>query len=166
MAGTLFESAREAVLLSLLREAREAGAVLALEQAEWALIGVPRGLVLLREAMDRGVRLIATTTPEHSPRFLLHPLESRLETVQLSEFCPDDACRVLEALRPSISQHHGVQINADIERTAVERAVSMRGSLPGKAVSLLDAAAARARLAGNPAVMDVDIYLVASRMPT
>jgi len=164
MAGTLFESAREAMLLSLLREAREAGAVLALEQAEWALIGVPRGPVLLREAMDRGVRLIATTTQEHSPRFLLHPLESRLEMVQLGELCPADACRVLEALRPSIAHHHGVQIDAEIERAAVERSVSMRGALPGKAVGLLDAAVARASLAGNAAVSDVDVYLAASRM--
>jgi len=164
MAGTLFESAREALLMALLREAQEAGAVLALEQAEWATIGVPRGPVLLREAMDRGVRLIATATPEHGPRFLAHPLESRLEILQLNELCADDARHVLEALRPSMVAHHGVRIDAEIERAAVERSVSMRGSLPGKAVSLLDAAAARASLAGTPAVSDVDVYLAASRM--
>ena len=73
MAGTLFESEREALLASLLREARDSGSVLALEQAEWALMGVPRGLVLLREALDRGVRLIATCTPEHEGRFSKHP---------------------------------------------------------------------------------------------
>lgn len=164
MAGTLFESARETLLLSLLEEARENGVVLALEQAEWGVIGVPRGLVLLREALDRGTRLIATTTPEHGPRFLSHPLESRVEIVQLEELCPSDAVRVLETLRPSIAAHHRVEINAEIERTVVERAASMRGSLPGKAVRLLDAASARASLAGNPAVSDVDVYLVASRM--
>jgi ATP-dependent Clp protease ATP-binding subunit ClpA len=164
MAGTLFECAREALLMSLLQEARESGAVLALEQAEWAMMGVPRGPVLLREAMDRGVRLIATTTPEQAPRFLLHPLESRVEVTQLDELCPGDALRVLEVLRPSIAAHHGVQIDAEIERATVERSASMKGSLPGKAVGLLDAAAARASLAGNAEVSEVDLYLAASRM--
>jgi ATP-dependent Clp protease ATP-binding subunit ClpA len=164
MAGRLFESEREALLTSLLREARESGAVLALEQAEWASIGVPRGLVLLREAMDRGVRLIATTTPEHQQRFASHPLESRLETVQLSELCPDDACRVLEALRPSIAVHHGVQIDVEVEQAAVGRTLSMGGRLPGKAVGLLDAAAALAGITGHTSVSLTDVYIAASRL--
>jgi len=164
MAGTLFESARDALLMSLLQEARESGAVLALEQAEWAMMGVPRGPVLLREAMDRGVRLIATTTPEQAPRFLLYPLESGVEVVQLDELCPGDARHVLEALRACMADHHGVRIDAEIERAAVERSVSMKGSLPGKAVGLLDAAAARASLAESTAVSEVDLYLAASRM--
>jgi ATP-dependent Clp protease ATP-binding subunit ClpA len=164
MAGTLFESEREALLMSLLREAKDSGVVLALEQAEWAVAGVPRGLVLLREALDHGVRLMATSSADHSSRFEVHPLASRLELVQLGELCAGDACRVLEALRPSIAAHHGVQIDAEVERAAVERSLSMDGALPGKAVGLLDAAAARASLTGNAAVTLVDVYLAASRM--
>jgi ATP-dependent Clp protease ATP-binding subunit ClpA len=164
MAGTLFESEREALLQALLREARESGAVLALEQAEWALIGAPRGPVLLREALDQGARLIATSAPDHEQRFEIPPLESRLEIVRLKELCASDTRRVLELLRPSIAAHHRVEIDAEVEQAAVERSLSMDGLLPGKAVKLLDAAAARASLAGSAKVALIDVYVSASRM--
>jgi ATP-dependent Clp protease ATP-binding subunit ClpA len=164
MAGTLFESEREVLLMSLMREAGESGAVLALEQAEWAVIGVPRGLVLLREALDRGVRLVATSSTDHASRFGLHPLASRVEIVQLSELCAADARRVLEAMRPYIATHHGVRIDAEVEHAVVERSLSMEGQLPGKAVGLLDAAAAHARLTRSAAVTLTNVYLAASRI--
>jgi ATP-dependent Clp protease ATP-binding subunit ClpA len=164
MAGALFESEREALLASLLREARHSGAVLAMEQAEWAVAGVPRGLVLLREALDRGVRIIATSAPEHDSRFQVHPLASRLDVVRLKELGQGDTIQVLQSLRPSIAAHHRVEIGAEVELAAVERALSMEGSLPGKAVGLLDSAAARASLAGNSMVALIDVYLAASRM--
>jgi ATP-dependent Clp protease ATP-binding subunit ClpC len=165
MAGTLFESEREALLRALLREAHELDAVLAMEQAEWALMGVPRGLVLLREALDHGVRMIATTAPEHASRFNAHPLASRLDAVRLKELCASDTRRILEQLRPSIAAHHRVEIAAEVEHEAVERARPMEGALPGKAVKLLDAAAARASLSGSSVVSLMDIYIAASRMP-
>jgi ATP-dependent Clp protease ATP-binding subunit ClpA len=164
MAGTLFESEREALLLALLREAREPGAVLALEQAEWAMIGVLRGPVLLREALDQGARLIATCAADHEQRFAAPPLESRLEIVRLKELCASDTRRVLELLRPSIAAHHRVEIDAEVEQAAVERSLTMDGSLPGKAVKLVDAAAARASLAGSAKVALLDVYVSASRM--
>jgi ATP-dependent Clp protease ATP-binding subunit ClpA len=164
MAGTLFESEREALLLALLREAREPGMVLALEQAEWAVMGAPRGPLLLREALDQGARLIATSTADHAQRFAVHPLESRLEMVRLKELCASDARRVLEVLRPSIATHHRVEIDAEVEHAAVERSLAMDGSLPGKAVKLLDVAAARASLAGSAKVTLLDVYVSASRM--
>jgi ATP-dependent Clp protease ATP-binding subunit ClpA len=164
MAGTLFESEREALLATLLREARESGAVVALEQAEWALIGVPRSHVLLREALDDGVRLIATSVPDQEQRFAAHPLASRLEAVRLNELCASDTRRILEELRPSIANHHRVEIDAEVEYAAVERSLSMDGSLPGKAVKLLDVAAARASLTGAAKVSLVDLYVTASRM--
>ncbi|MGA3372070.1 MAG: hypothetical protein ABSC48_09950 [Terracidiphilus sp.] len=164
MAGTLFESEREALLLALLREARETGAVLALEQAEWAMIGVPRGPVLLREALDQGARLIATSLADHEQRFAAHPLESRLEIVRLKELCASDTRRVLELLRPSIAAHHRVEIDAEVEQAAVERSLTMDGSLPGKAVKLIDVAAARASLTGSAKVTLLDVYVSASRM--
>jgi ATP-dependent Clp protease ATP-binding subunit ClpA len=164
MAGTLFESERETVLNSLLREARACNAILALEQAEWALIGVPRGHVLLREALDQGLRLIAATTANHEQRFTPHPLGSRLEIMRLAELCASDTARVLEVLRPSIAAHHSIEIDAEVEHAAVERSLPMPGSLPGKTVKLLDLAAARARLTGGARVTLLDLYVTASRM--
>jgi ATP-dependent Clp protease ATP-binding subunit ClpA len=165
MSGTLFESERETLLMSLLREAEDSGVVLALEQAEWAVAGLPRGLVLLREALDRGVKLVGTISTGQASRFGLPPLESRLETVQLRELCPADTWRVLESLRPAIMTHHGVRIEAETEHAVVERSIPMKGLLPGKAVGLLDAAAAHASLIGSATVTLVDVYLAASRMP-
>jgi ATP-dependent Clp protease ATP-binding subunit ClpA len=164
MAGALLESEREALLASVLREARQSNVVLALEQAEWALIGVPRGLVLLREALDHGVRLIATSLPDHERRFAAHPLASRLEVVRIHELCASDTRRVLEALRPSLAAHHRIEIDAEVEHAVVERSLSMEGALPGKAVKLLDAAAARAGLVKGEKLTLLDVYVTASRM--
>jgi ATP-dependent Clp protease ATP-binding subunit ClpA len=94
----------------------------------------------------------------------MHPLASRLEIVQLSELCAGDTCRVLEALRTSLSTHHGVRIDAEVEHAVVERSLSMQGLLPGKAVGLLDAAAAHASLAKSAAITLLDVFLAASRM--
>jgi len=164
MAGTLFESEREALLRKLLEEARESGSVLALEQAEWAVIGTARSLVLLREALDQGTPLIATAAAEHERRFAVHPLASRLDVVRLKELCASDTRRVLETLRPSISVHHGIEIDAEVEHAAVERSLTMDGLLPGKAVKLLDAAASRASLTGSAKATLLDVYVAASRM--
>ncbi|MGP8251897.1 MAG: AAA family ATPase [Terracidiphilus sp.] len=164
MAGTLFESERESALSQLLREAHEAGAVLVLEQAEWGLIGVSRGALLVRQALDEGVRLIATATPEHIPRFFVNPLGSRLEITKLQELCPGDTRSVLALLRPALEAHHGVQIDAEVEQAAVERAAALEGAMPEKAVKLLDSAAARASLNQSQSVGLIDIYIAASRM--
>jgi ATP-dependent Clp protease ATP-binding subunit ClpA len=165
MAGTLFESERESLLTSLLREAREAGTVLALELAHWALIGLPRGPALLREALDQGSRLIAVSDEGHVNRFAAHPLGSRVEIIRLDELCANDSRRVLEALRPAISSHHGIEIDEEVEHAAVERSIALDGSLPGKAVRLLDLASARASLTGAKKVTLLDVYVTASRMP-
>ena len=164
MSGTLFESEREMLLKSLLSEARESRVVLALEQAEWAILGVPRGLVLLREALDHGVRLIATSTPDHDRRFSPYPLGSRLEVVRLNELCASDTRRILELLRPAIAAHHRIEIDAEVEHATVERSLAMEGTLPGKAIRLLDLAAARASLTGSPTVTLLDVFVAASRM--
>jgi ATP-dependent Clp protease ATP-binding subunit ClpA len=71
---------------------------------------------------------------------------------------------VLERLRPALEAHHGIQIDGEVEQAVVERSASMAGSLPGKAVRLLDAAAARASLTGATKVALVDVYLAASRI--
>jgi ATP-dependent Clp protease ATP-binding subunit ClpA len=164
MSGTLFESEREALLAALLRETRASQTVLVMEQAEWSLLGVPRSLVLLREALDTGVRLIATSTPDHERRFAQYPLSPSLEIVRLNEVCATDARRVLEVLRPFLANHHRVEIDEEVEAAVIERSLAMEGAFPGKAVKLLDLAAARASLTGATKVTLLDVYITASRM--
>jgi ATP-dependent Clp protease ATP-binding subunit ClpA len=67
-------------------------------------------------------------------------------------------------MSPALSAYHGVEIDAEVEHATVERSISMDGSLPGKAVQLLDLAAARASLTGNPKLTLMDVYVTASRM--
>jgi ATP-dependent Clp protease ATP-binding subunit ClpA len=164
MAATLLECEREALLISLLREARDSGAILAMEQAEWAAMGAAHSLVLLRDALDQGTRMIATSTPVQERRFAIYPLESRLEIVRLNELAVSDTRCVLELLCPAIAAHHGVEIDIEVEAAVAERARPMEGAFPGKAVRLLDAAAARASLLGNAKLSLLDVYLAASRM--
>jgi len=164
MAGKLFESEREMMLASLLWEAEEAQIVLALEQAEWAADKLARGSVLIREALDRGLRLIAVTTPEKASAFASEPLGSILDITILTDLSPGDTRRVLERLRSKLSKYHGVEIDEEVEQAAVERCCELRGALPGKAVRLLDLAAARARLNRSASVAPIDIYMVASRL--
>ena len=164
MAGTLFESERERLLQALLTEAREASAVLAFEQGEWLLSGMPRSMAILCDALDRGVRLIATTTPDHGSRFAMAPLADRLEWVRLREMCASDSRLVLEKHRPLLCAHHRVRIDAEVEKAAVDRSLSLAGALPGKAIRLLDAAAARARLNHSESVLLIDVFMSASRM--
>ena len=94
----------------------------------------------------------------------MHPLASRLDVVRLKELCASDTRRVLETLRPSISVHHGIEIDAEVEHAAVERSLTMDGLLPGKAVKMLDAAASRASLTGSAKATLLDVYVAASRM--
>jgi len=163
MAGTLFESERESILAALLQEAGDSGAILAMEQAEWALNGASRAIVLMRDALDHGVRMVATSTPNHEDRFAVHPMAWRLEVVRLTELCARDSISVLERLRPALEAHHGIQIDDEVEQAVVERSASMAGSLPGKAVRLLDAAA-HAEPDRATKVALIDVYLAASRM--
>ena len=114
MAGTLFQSERETLLVSLLREAREAGIILALEQAEWAMIGVPRSQILLREALDKGTRLIATAAGEHERRFAISPLGSRLEIVRLTELCASDTCQ--HSMRHGATSHNSITSTVELLR--------------------------------------------------
>jgi ATP-dependent Clp protease ATP-binding subunit ClpA len=118
----------------------------------------------LCDALDRGVRLIATTAPGEESPFAVGSLAARLEVVRLREMCARDSLQVLEKLRPFLVAHHKVKIASDVEQAAVDRARSLAGALPGKAVRLIDAAAARARLNQCGSVMLIDVFMAAARM--
>ena len=135
-----------------------------LEQLEWAVIGVPRGLLLLRQALDHNARLIATSLPEHVKWYCAYPLETRLDIVTLRELCPGDTCRVLDSYAATIAAHHGVRITDKVIRAVSDRASALGGCLPGKAIRLLDSAAGRASLTGSSEVTVLDVYLTASRI--
>lgn len=164
MSGTLFDSERESLLMALLKGATDQpGTVVVLEHVEMALMGVPRGHLLLGEALDRGARLIGTTLPGYLSRFEVAPLARRLQVTELAEMSLSETGEVLRVLRGRIAEHHKIAIDELLLNAVVETAFSLAGHFPAKAISLLDGAAARALLAGESELSLFDVYSAASR---
>lgn len=164
MSGTLFDSERESLLIALLKDAEaQSQTVVAIEHLEMALIGVPRGLLLLSEALDRGIRLIGTTLPAHAARFAVAPLARRLHVIELTEMGLSETGEVLLALRERISQHHRIKIEETLLKAVIDASLPLTRQFPAKAISLLDTAAATAVLAGENELSLFDVHTAAAR---
>ena len=164
MAGTLFDSERESLLIALLKDVSDQPeTVVVLEHFEMALIGVPRGHLLLGQSLDLGARLIGTTLPGYLSRFEIEPLTRRLQVTELSEMSLTETGEVLVALRGRIAAHHRIAIQEALLNTVIEIALPLTGHFPAKAVSLLDASAARAVVAGEGELSLFDVYTAAAR---
>lgn len=156
MAGTFLDSERENLLSALLKEAEGASeCVVIMEHLECALMGVPKGSLLLAQAVDRGARLGGTLLSLHRHRVATPPLERRTRIIELSEMGIDRTVEVLGSLRERIAAHHDVSIDDQTLQAAAQIASGLDGRLPAKAIALLDAACARAILAGE---RDVSLY--------
>lgn len=164
MAGTLFDSEREQLLSTLLKESLAApDTVLVVEHMELALAGVPRGAWLLAQALDQGLKLIGTVL--NARGLEVEPLARRIQAVELTEPWPEEMLELLLRLRERIAQHHRVSIAEPLVQATIENARLLAGCLPARAINLLDAAAARAALAGRQEVTLSDLYLSLSMLP-
>jgi ATP-dependent Clp protease ATP-binding subunit ClpA len=164
MAGMLLESERENALVALLRDAAGMpGVVLALEQLEWAFAGAPHGSALLKAALERGVKVVGTTSLPGRDRILAEPVVAWIECIDLGEPPPETAVQILHELRETLAAHHRVEIDPALIPQVVDRSLSLAGCLPAKAIALLDGAAAQAAVTGGRSVTLFDVYLVASR---
>jgi ATP-dependent Clp protease ATP-binding subunit ClpA len=165
MSGTLFDSERENLLTTLLKDLEtQPRTILAIEHFEMALIGVPRGHLLIGEALDRGARLIGTTLPSFVDRFAVAPLSRRLQMITLEEMSLRETGDVLAALRERIAAHHNIQIEESLLNVIIDSALGLTGQLPSKAIALLDSASAHAGLAGDCELGAFDIYATVGRM--
>ncbi|MFY9573560.1 MAG: AAA family ATPase [Blastocatellia bacterium] len=164
MAGTMFDAERESLLMALLKDVTEQQDVIViLEHAEMALIGVPRGHLLLGQALDKGARLVGTTLPGCLQRFEIEPLKRRLQITDLEPMSLSETAEVLLALRDGIAAHHHIAIDESVLNAVIETAIPMTGCFPAKAISLLDAASARAVLARESELSLFDVYSAAAR---
>lgn len=164
MAGTLFDSERESLLIALLKDViDEPETIVVMEHLEMALIGVPRGHLLLGQALDQRARLIGTTLPAYQSRFDIEPLSRRVQISELTEMGLGETTEVLRCLRDRIANHHQVEIAEPLLDAIVDTALPLSGHLPAKAISLLDSAAARAVLAGESELGLFDLYAAAAR---
>ena len=125
---------------------------------------VPLAPWLLAAALDRGARLAATCPPLLVEKLSVGPLARRMDIIDVTELARQDTAAVLGQLRGTLAAHHRVAIGQQVIDAAMERSLTLGGSLPDKAIGLLDAAAARAVLLKQPAVTLCDVYLAASRM--
>lgn len=164
MAGTLFDSERESLLIALLKDVTDQPeTVIVLEHLEMALVGVPRGHLLLAQSLDKGARIIGTTLPGYLSRFEIEPLVRRLLITELTEMSLSETEEVLRVLRDRIAEHHHIEIEETLLGSAIETALPLRGHLPAKAISLLDASGARAAMSGETDLSLFDLFASASR---
>ncbi|MGA2119511.1 MAG: hypothetical protein ABSH56_32790 [Bryobacteraceae bacterium] len=165
LAGALWEGQREKLLNVALEEVFTAGnVVLVLERAELAVMTAPPAPWLLAGALDRGAHLAATCLQGFVEKLGAGPLAHRMDWIEVTELAREDAAAVLGHLRETLAAHHRVAIDAPVVEAAVARSLTLAGRQPDKAITLLDAAAARAALTRQPAVTLCDVYLAASRM--
>jgi ATP-dependent Clp protease ATP-binding subunit ClpA len=163
-AGTLFPSEREGMLSGLLKEAqRMENVVLAIDHIDLAVADLAQGSLLLARAVDSGVRIVGTVLPDALPRILRGPLARRSNVVPLDEPTLHQTAEILMGLRDAIQERHGVEISDAIVRGCVKAAQELPGNFPARAIRLMDAAAARASLAGAEVMGIDDICLAVSR---
>lgn len=161
--GTLFEAERESLLAKLLDEVGEE-VILALEGIERVAAETARGVALLEERIEEGARLLGTSSVA-TPEALGAIARSRLfGVVVLSEFSSAETLAVLRERGRELAAFHGVEIPPGLLEQVLERARSLSGVLPGKAVSLLDAAACRAALGGCLTTDPLHVELAAATL--
>ena len=164
VAGLLFEGEREGALARLLaKAAEEPNLVIAAEHLDVALLA-GNGTLLLSGFLDRGGRIIGTVLPRQVRLFDRQPLAGRVQVIELCEPTAAETADILVALRERIVAHHRIEIDDSCIRACIAAAQPLAGSMPRKALALLDAAAARSALAGAEVIAADDVYFAARRL--
>lgn len=134
--------------------------VAAIEHIELVSQEIYCGLMLLSRSLDRGARVIATTTPMWIHHFKSDPLLRRVHFVELTELPREELVAILNDRRRA----YAVEIDSLCATVAVSASSSLPGEYPAKAISLLDAAVAQVRANGTKILGPDDIYAAASRV--
>ena len=173
VAGTKYRGDFEERVKNALSEVQRAGDVLLFIDELHNLIGAgaAEGAVdaanILKPVLARGeLQLIGATTIAEYRRHIEKDaaLERRFQPVTVEEPTAAQTHAVLEGLRERYESHHKVTITDEAMGAAVDLAVRYIPDrfLPDKAIDLLDEAAARVRLRGQPdaAVTAADVAAV------
>lgn len=144
----------------LLNELIASEMVGAIEHVELVGHEIYCGLLLLSQSLDRGARLIGTTGHKWLRHFKGDPLARRVHLVELLELGQDELVGILLERRRA----YAVEIDSVCATVAVRVSGALPGEYPGKAVALLDAAAAQAAVGGAKVVGPDDIYAAAERV--
>ncbi len=144
----------------LLNELIESEAIAAIEHIELAGDEIYCGRLLLSQSLDRGARLIGTTTRNWLRHFKADPLARRVQLVELTDLTHEELVAILLERRRA----YAVEIDSICATVAVRASSVLPGEYPAKAISLLDAAAARAAMSGAKVLGPDDIYAAADRV--
>ena len=158
VAGTNLRGDMEERLQSLISESKRNPDLILFIDEIHLLVGAGQGsgsamdaANLLKPALARGeIRVIGATTTHEFRRFIeVDPaLTRRFEVVEVSEPNRPDTIAILQGLRPSIEEHHGVKIHDEALDAAIDLTVRYLPSrrLPDKAIDVLDQACAQVRM--------------------
>lgn len=124
---------------------------------------------ILKPALGRGeIRTIGSTTHEEYRKHFEkdRALLRRFQKQDVAEPSSADAKLILEGLLPSFSRFHGVGYQSQVVDAAVDLSVKFVHDryLPDKAIDLIDAAGAAAKVQGAQAVSVADIHQQLSKM--
>ncbi len=154
------EAGRMRCFTELLAELAEARAIAVIEHAELVTGYVSWGHLLLSRALGKGVRLIGTLLPEACEAFNCPALARRVQVIELDELPRGTVTQIVLAARAA----YPVEIHEAAALACVKAARDLPGHFPGKALSLLDAAASFAAANGAQVVAADDVYSAAQRL--
>lgn len=165
LAGTLFDAERETLLVKATQEAAAAANTFFMfEHIDLAVREIPKGAAILADALDRGLAFAGTGRTPGAQACLQPPLDGRARIITLPEPTLEQAAAMVEGARAALGKHHDLEIDAHLAKAAVAASAMLGGSLPGKAIAVLDAAAARAALHGVKIIGLDDLYAAAQRL--
>lgn len=151
---------RSSCIAELLSDIVESRIIAAIEHVELLVRCVDQGDLLLSRALDDGARIVGTALPGHVGALYGPPLDRRIQCIEMPEPSLDDLKQIITAAR--------TRYRAEIGETAVlaciKAASSLPGCFPGKAITLLDAAASLCVARGEAVVAADCIYAAAQTL--
>ena len=166
MAGTKFRGALEQKLRNAINEIIQNGKIIVFMDEIHTLVQTSseKGEVspadILKPYLARGeIKTIGATTTDEYKKYLEKDkaLERRFQPIIVNPPTKEDTFLILKGIRDSYEQFHGVKINDDALKSAIElsdRYITTR-NFPDKAIDLIDEASSRAKLFDNSLPSDV-----------
>lgn len=155
---------------ALFADAAEAGDIILFIDEIHTLIDERRSMnianVLKPELTGGRLKLIGATTAEEYSRFIEsnNAFERRLKRIEIDELPPSATLSVLHSLRHSYEEHHGVTIDDEALKVAVDLSGRYVGDKkqPDKSLDLLDDACSKVSLSSKGSVNEDDIREILS----
>lgn len=156
VAGTIYRGQFEERLKQVLKEVKESGTILFIDEIHTIVgAGSASGSLdaanILKPALARGeVQVIGATTRSDYRKYIERDaaLERRLQPVMVEEPTLEETIAILEGLKSRYEEHHQVTITSEAIRAAATLAARYISDrfMPDKAIDVMDESAARVRL--------------------